>query len=209
MASGKNSLRLKPHHHIRIKVENQLDLEVWKTFLTNDDIFTRKFVDFMDPEFVRVRMYSDASRNFLKGGFGAWCEDSWLQGFWDMDFMMKLQPSIEFLELFALTAALLAWIHRYQNSRITIFCDNESVCFMVNLSSSRCKHCMILIRLIVLAGLLKNVQIHCKHIRTEFNGRADALSRGQFKRFWRLSPPSTDYVRTKVPTEIWPMQKLF
>ena len=122
---------------------------------------------------------------------------------------MKFQPSIEFLELFALTAAVLAWVHRYKNSRIKIFCDNESTRFMVNSASSSCKHCMILIRLIVLAGLVNNVQIHCKHVQTKSNGRADALSRGQFKHFWRLSPPSTDYVKTKIPQEIWPMGKLF
>ena len=60
----KNSQVLKPHHHVRVKKDNKLDLKVWETFLTNTQIFTRKFIDFMDPTFVSVRMYSDASRNF-------------------------------------------------------------------------------------------------------------------------------------------------
>ena len=154
-------------------------------------------------------MYSDASRNFVRGGFGAWCNNSWMQSFWDTEFMLKAQPSIEYLELFALTAGVLTWITRFKNSRIKIFCDNESVCYMVNASSSKCKNCMVLIRAIVLAGLLHNVQIRCKHVRTKINGRVDALSRGQFNRFWHISPPSTDYIPTEIPHEIWPMRKIW
>ena len=176
MYTSTNGQVLKPHHHVRIKVENKLDLTVWKTFLTNVHMFTRSFVDFTNPTIKDVSMYSDASGNFKKGGFGAWCENSWVQAFWDTQFMMEIQPSIEYLELFAVTAGILAWIPRIKNSRIRLFCDNESICYMLNSSSSRCKHCMVLIRLVVLTGLVNNIKISCKHVKTKSNGRADALS---------------------------------
>ena len=44
----------------------------------------------------------------------------------------KYNPSIEYLELFALTAAVLTWGSKLKNRRITIFCDNLSVVCMIN-----------------------------------------------------------------------------
>ena len=49
---------------------------------------------------------------------------------------------------------------------------------MIRNSSSSCKNCMVLIRLIVLECLTWNVRLFCKHVRTEDNYFADALSRG-------------------------------
>ena len=74
-------------------------------------------------------------------------------------FIRQQKPSIEFLELYAVTAAVLSWIHQYKNSRIILFCDNQSVVDMINITSTSCRHCMVLIRMIVLKGLIENVRI--------------------------------------------------
>ena len=182
MYTSSSGKELKAFHHIKVKSENKLDLTVWQKFLTHCDLFTKSFVDFANPEFTTVRMYSDALRNF-KMGFGAWCENSWMQSFWDTEFMCEGQPSIEYLELFALTAGVIVWVKRFKNLKIQIYCDNESVCPMVTATSSKCRNCMVLIHLIVLECLFNNVQIRCKHVGTKNNGRADALSQGQFKHF--------------------------
>ena len=101
-------------------------------------------------------MYSDASRNFKKG-FGAFCDSQWTFGVWNELFMSRAEPSIEYLELFGVAVAVLLWIHKYQNKWVILFCDNESVVHMVNNSSSSCKNCMVLIRIITLHSLLNNV----------------------------------------------------
>ena len=207
LTANRKGVMLKQHHHVRVRAEDKLDLRVWLTFLTKPDIYCKPFVEFGAFHIEEIKMYSDASRNFSKG-FGAWCENSWLQGFWDKELLTRYQPSIEYLELYAVVAAVLAWIGRYKNRKVRLFCDNLSVCYMVNNSMSNCRHCMILVRILVLAGLMNNVRIFAKHVKTKSNGRADALSRGQFSRFWRLSPPCTDYVRTEIPREIWPMSHL-
>ena len=138
------------------------------------------------------------------------CEESWLQANWDASFVLKTRPSIEYLELFAVTAAVLAWAGRYKDRRmVRLFCDNQSVCHMLNASSSSCKYCMVLIRLIVLTGLENNVRFFAKYVESKCNGRADALSRGEFRRFWKLSPPNMDYIATQVPQQIWPMSKVW
>ena len=67
-----------------------------------------------------------------------------MQESWGKD-TADLDPSIQYLELFALVAAVLAWISRFQNRSVTIFCDNQSVVAMVNNTTSKCINCMTLI----------------------------------------------------------------
>ena len=152
-------------------------------------------------------MYSDASRSFKKG-FGAFCGNSWTYGRWHPSFIMEKQPSIEYLELYGLTVGVLLWIHSFQNRVVNLFCDNESVKFMVNDTASKCKNCMFLLRLVVLEGLARNVKIKVKYVKSKDNDKADALSRMQFKRFRRLAP-KMDMRPTPIPDIIWPLSKLW
>ena len=100
--------KLKPHHHIKVSAENKLDLMVWKIFLTNPEVVARPFIEFTEQPLtaVDIDMYSDASRKF-KLGFGAYCGPEWTFGQWDPIFMETHQPSIEYLELFGVTVAVL------------------------------------------------------------------------------------------------------
>ena len=63
----------------------------------------------------------------------------------------------------------------------------ETVVHMINNTSAKCKHCMTLLRLVVLEGMVYNVRISAKHVGTKQNGKADALSRLDFKRFELLA----------------------
>ena len=62
-SNGRRPIILKPHHHVWIKLENRLDLKVWKSFLQNSQIFCRPFVEFSVMQIAEIRMYSDASGN--------------------------------------------------------------------------------------------------------------------------------------------------
>ena len=197
--------KLKQHHHVRLNQENKLDLGIWRMFLTSSNIFCRSF---MNPETTHaneIDMYSDVSG---KIGFGAICERSWMYGEWDRK-LIEQEPSIEYLELYALTAGVLTWIHRFKNSKIALFCDNMGVIHMVNNMSSKCGKCMVLIRLLVLEGLRHNVKIKVKYVNTKENGKSDALSRMEFKRFFRLGGPNVDPKPTELPKEIWPVSKIW
>ena len=68
-----------------------------------------------------------------------------------------------------------------------LYCDNEGVVQMINSSSSKCKNCMVLIRAITLQCLIYNVRLYARHLRTDLNSHADALSRGNFNKFVKLS----------------------
>ena len=166
---------LKLHHHISLRQENCLDLEMWKKFLTSPDCFYSPFSDFGVENAVRVPMYSDASRHFQKG-FGVWCNQSWTFHQWEYKFMCDNEPSIEYLELYAVTIGVALWVHRFRNRRIYLFCDNLSIIHMLNHSSSSCKNCMVLIRIITLISLKENVRVMALHVKTSRNSIADSLS---------------------------------
>ena len=201
---GKNLL---PHHHIRITEEMKLDLLVWEKFLSFPGIFCHPFIDFKEWDASEINLYSDASHHFEKG-FGAYCEQQWTFGVWNKPFMEAKEPSIEYLELFGVTVAVLLWIHKFQNKRVVLFCDNESAVHMINNSSSKCRNCMVLIRIITAHSLMNNVRVFARHVRTQANGIADSLSRLQFRRFRWLAPNMDDF-SMDIPQEVWPLEKIW
>ena len=69
-----------------------------------------------------------------------------------------------------------------------MFCDNKSVVSMINATTSSCKNCMFLIRLLVLSGLVDNRRVFACHVRGRDNKLADSLSRLDLDRFWREAP---------------------
>ena len=153
-------------------------------------------------------MYSDAAGNY-KLGFGAYCGPEWLYGQWDQSFCATNKPSIEYLELFAVLAGVLNWIQLFNNRRIILFCDNESVVHMINGLSSSCENCMVLIRLLTAESIIRNVRIYARHVGTKDNGKADALSRLDFDRFWNLAGDDMNSKPSTIPEAIWPMQKIW
>ena len=155
-----------------------------------------------------LQLYSDASAN-PDLGVGAVFGRDWLFAKWESGFIAHYKPSIQYLELFGVCAAILTWGYKLKNIRITVFCDNESVCHMINSSSAKCKNCMFLIRLLVLSGLIDNRRVFAKHVPGKFNGAADSLSRLDFKRFWRDALPGTCPNPTLISTMIWPPSRIW
>ena len=184
-------------------------MQVWRSFLTHPEVVARPFMDFSAAVLssLDIGMYSDASRNFDLG-FGAYCGTEWYFGQWDRHFMEQTEPSIENLELFAVAVAIIKWIKLFKNRRICLHCDNEAVVYMINNTSSNCKHCMVLLRLIVMELLVHNVKVVAKHVGTKANGKADALSRLDLGRFRTLGP-NMDSMPSSLPDELWPLRKVW
>ena len=202
--------KLKPHHHIRVNGEMRQDLEMWLTFLLHPTVYYRPFWDFSSFLVAdEIDMYSDASGRI---GLGAICGSSWMHKNWSEEFINNQKPSIEYLELFAVTDAVLAWIHKFKIRRIILFCDYRSVVDMINYTTSSCKNCMVLIRIIVLKGLLENVRIFARHVEGKFNGFADSLSRNKIEVLKKLCGESDRVMKVEaepVPEQIWPVQRIW
>ena len=202
----------KPHHHITLNSKFLQDCKMWEFFLTNSDktSLCRPFIDVYGIGTAqKLQFYSDASASVKRGGFGAYYSGRWIAGMWEKSFLIKCNPSIEFLELYALCLGIFTWQEELQNTRVVLYCDNRSVCDMVNHSSSKCPKCMILIRLLTLNCLTFNQKIYIDHIGTKSNTLADSLSRQNFVIFWKNAPKHTLKYPDQLPSEIWPVAKIW
>ena len=164
LTSSAAKIPLKQHHHIRFTSETKLDLEVWKLFLSSSQAYYRPFIDYsVYPTAVEMDWYMDAAKSD-KRGCGGYHRAHWFVHQWSSQFIKDKNPSIEFLELFALTVGVVLWLPLHKNCRLTLFCDNESVCKMVRKLSSSCKNCMKLIQIITLQGLINNTRVFTEHV---------------------------------------------
>ena len=204
---------LRPYHHVRLDNEFKQDCRTWLEFLQGElsKVVSRPVVDLLGHELTseEICFYSDASGS-VKLGYGCILNTKWLQGFWDSDFMKENNPSIEFLELYALAAGLITWQNQpiLNNCRVTIFCDNTAVVQMINTMASSCPNCMNLLRVITLSGLRTNRRVYAKYVDTKSNYLADSLSRGQWTRFRQLGP-QMNLIGDTVSEEMNPIQKFW
>ena len=199
---------LKKHHHVYLNQEIKCDLNMWLTFLQQDVAYSRPFADFgLEHSSETLDWYTDASTT---RGCGGYFNSHWFIAEWEHE--KGVSPSINYLELFALTASVLSWGHLVKNKRISIFCDNMSVVHMVNNTTSACRNCMVLLRIITLLGLIHNLKITCKHVIGTTNRYADFLSRLEYKKFRQLARTEGklfDKQSTPMPDLIWPMSKIW
>ena len=199
---------LKQHHHVRISEEFKNDCRMWMKFLQENETtaLCRPFIDIGQTEFAhQLNFYTDASGAI---GYGCSFNKKWIQGFWDKRFLLEKRPSIQYLELYALCVGLLAWGHELTNAKFVIFCDNKAVRDMVNQTTSGCKNCMVLIRIITINNLIFNRRLLVKYVKSKENSLADSLSRGDFKEFWKLNPGANPR-EDPTPSMISPVWKIW
>ena len=109
--------------------------------------------------------------------------------------------------MYVVLTAVLLWIDRYSNQQVQVFCDNQSVVAMINNSTSSCRRCMVLIRILVFHCLKVNVRVFAKYVDTKSNERADWLSRGKVDLF--KAKYQHDEQPANMPEEIWPIEKVW
>ena len=206
--------KLRQHHHVAIDSEFRFDCEMWRFFLLNfrNESVCHPMVDLSEVVYAeQLQFTSDASAKSSLG-MGATFSGHWLFVKWEENYIVLHDPSIEYLELLGVSAAILTWGHLLQNKRIVIYCDNQAVVAMVNKMSSSCKNCMYLLRLITLNNLVYNHRVFAKYISTKENDLSDALSRLQFDRFWRLAGQKgihMDEHPSRISSLIWPASKIW
>ena len=203
---------LKQFHHVSLNNSFLEDCKIWRQFLcqVTPTELRRPFIDINQfAEATTLNFFSDASLN-SKLGMGAVFGNSWIIGMWGEKFIIEESPSIEFLELFALVAAVLTWGHAPElcNTRVIIYCNNQSTQQMVNSLGSQCPQCMKL-RILTLNNLQFNRRIFVKWVKSGDNILADALSCGDMACFWRNAPASMNKKPNTIPDVIWPVMKIW
>ena len=117
--------RKKPHHHINVTKDMKEDLCIWLRFLNEPSVYCRPFIDYSNVLCARdIEWYTDASGRIGFGGIRNGTD--FFFGEWPVQFLEK-KPSIEFLELYAVTVSVVLWLKLYANQRIYLFIDNTSV----------------------------------------------------------------------------------
>ena len=184
------------------------DLLMWMEFISHPTVYARPFADFSTnisaPE---IQMYSDATKK-SRLGYSGICGDSWMYGVWEDSFLTVENPSIEYLELYALLGTVLNWIHRYKTRCMTLFCNNQAVVQMVNNTTSSCRNCMVLIRMLVLKCLTENVRLFATYIRSRDNVTSNLLSRQKIKQFRKLKQ-TWDIEPTPISARLIPISKIW
>ena len=109
--TDKKGRKLKQHHHVYLDKQFREDCTIWLQFLdechSKQRILYRPFMDldrFTTSE--NLDFYTDASGIV---GYGCFFDGLWTCGTWSEEFL-AMEPSIEFLELFALCAAILTLV---------------------------------------------------------------------------------------------------
>ena len=208
--SGKT---LKSYHHIKLDAKFKSDCRIWVSFLksaeTNKMVLCRPYVDLYSfDSSKRINFFTDTAK-METYGYGAFFNGQWLYGQWEPGFIKKYDPSIEYLELFALCAGIITWADQLKDCRIVIYCDNQAVIGMVNNLTSSCRNCMILLRILVLNGLYYNRRVLVKYVKSKENFLADSLSRGRLDLFWKKAPSMTKKYPDRILSILWPMSKLW
>ena len=198
------------HYHISVNTEMRQDMDVWLRFLNNPLCYCRPFCDFSVELIAEdIDWFTDALGVI---GIGGHWGPHWFQAKWNESFLKEKNPSIEFQELLVVTGSILLWAHNFQNQRIALFCDNQTTCGAICNTTSGCKNCMTLIRLIVHECLVHNVRIFAKHVRSASNYLADSLSRFQMTRFWddvEKDGREMDSDPQPIPEVIWLVEKIW
>ena len=142
--------KLRSYHHVHLDREFKSDCEMWKVFLSHISVVCCPFADFQVALDTReLSFYSDASQNPVLG-FGAIFNTEWTYHQWEKNYIEVKQPSIQYIELFALCIGVFTWSHKLKNGKFLIWCDNKSTRDMVNSGVSKCRNCMFLLRMLTL-----------------------------------------------------------
>ena len=118
---AKNGKRLHQHHHVTIDGEFKFDCQIWTTFLTSyrDQSLCRPMMDLLSDNCLatakQLSFFSDASKA-KHLGYGTVFNNQWLFNQWEPDYIQEKDPSIEYLELYALVVAVITWENNLKTS---------------------------------------------------------------------------------------------
>ena len=154
-----------------------------------------------------------------------WCEpdemcssDSSLQGcggFWQGKYFHTAFPEkfhndqfhITILEMFAVIICLKLWGCNFRGKRIQMFCDNQSICQVVNSGKARDEILQDCLREIAFLAAVHEFQIKMVHLESKANRISDCLSRWDIDYSHRVeffaATQSYDLVECQVPTSFF------
>ena len=129
-----------------------------------------------------IPIYTDASgRKGLGGIYGeCWFSTRCPRRHRSWDIQVK--------EIYAVLQAILRWGDQWKDRHVSFFCDNEAVVTWLNSGTAKSVEGMKIVRTISMLAACLGFTYHSIWIPTEQNVLADAASRFQFDRLFKLAP---------------------
>ena len=100
----------------------------------------------------------------------------WSYRRWDKQLFKQYEPSIDFLEMYAILIFLDIKAKDLQNFHLQFFCDNQPMVDALTNKSSTSIQLMTIIRIITLLCLHNNICFNITHVRGKSNVHVDLLS---------------------------------
>jgi len=177
----------KPFYKIRITNEVKSDALVWLEFLQNfngECYILEKY--WLSNE--ALELFTDSSGNESLG-CGTYFGGEWIQWKWPENWSgSDIIRDITLLELVPIVLALFTWTLKFEGKRLLFRTDNNALVTIINKRTSKSKRVMKLVRPLVLFTMCNNMQFKAVHVEGSKNVIADALSRFQMARFWKVAP---------------------
>ena len=181
------------NHHISLNSEARADIHWWRQFLSSWN-----GVEMIQTNIVTshtLRLATDASFK----GMGAVYQNQWISAGWPSQ---SVEHHINFLELFAIVAAVFTWGSEWTNQQILIYTDNQAITYIWKSGTCRDKNIMRLIRALFTYTAKANINILFQHISGHSNYLADCLSRLQVNQF-RKAHQHASIQQSHPPDSIW------
>ena len=102
-----------------------------------------------------------------------------------------LNPSIDFLELYAIFVAVVTWAQMLMDNVVLFRSDNTPAIHALSNKASSSDDMMLLIHYITLFCMTHNINILAKHIKGINNKFCDLLSQFKFQEFHVTKPENT------------------
>ena len=187
-------------HFVHLNSRVWEDLNMWSTFLQNWNGHSF-FLEDQLTSAPDLSLYTNASGAH---GYGTYYQCQWFRGDWVQGQRLGVDKgtSIVYQELFPIVLAASIWGHTWKQKRILFYCDNEATVSAINKGASSCPLMSHLLRLLTLRAMSCNFIVRASHVSGKTNSIADALSRNQVERFFRLAPGAC-HQPTEIPEEVF------
>ena len=148
-----------------------------------------------------LHIYTDAS----KEGFAAAMGSDWVAGGWKttlnlgshMECKHETDPptqdvynqeNINELELWAVVIGIKRWIQVLRDTTVILYTDNLQVLYAILNGRAKNNTCMTWVRELFWMGLINNMKISPRYVRSEDNVLADTLSRLSYRKTRNSAP---------------------
>ena len=195
------------HHHVQLRGEILTDLRMWCIFIQTFRGW-QQIISSEIKEAAALELYADTSGN-PQLGWGAYLptQGLWMFQQWDTQWFQEFQPSIDFLELYALLAGLVTWAQHFIDKTIIFRSDNTPTVYALTNKSSSSRQMLKLLRYLTFFCMINNITIKALHISGKKNIICDLLSRLKLQAFHNTKPGNTKESPLPPDTRISPISE--